>query len=147
MPEQDDVSLELYKTAYSRLNFQDEYLFKFSALFMTINGALGLSMSKLAEAPTGTILLISSLGFIVSLIWALWIRQNDYWHSVWTGALRKLEADLPGEAELFNVDAKAMAGYGRRSSRLVFRGARIAICIPASLMVVWIVILVNYSYS
>lgn len=140
MPKTNEVNIELFKVAYNRLNFQDEYLFKFSALFMTINGALGLSMSKLEGFPPVTAFLLSGLGFVICLVWALWIRQNDYWHSVWVGILRKLEADIPGNVKLFSIDAKSLADSGNRSSRLVFRGANIAICIPASFMFAWVIV-------
>lgn len=36
--ESDKLSIELYKTAFARLNFQDEYLFKFSTVFLTVYG-------------------------------------------------------------------------------------------------------------
>ena len=34
------ATLELYKTAFARLSFQDDYLFKFSTVFLTAHGAL-----------------------------------------------------------------------------------------------------------
>lgn len=92
---EEDSNLELYKTAFSRLTFQDEYLFKFSTVFLTVHGALAL-LARSAFTESGSLnapilAFASGVGFLLAVVWVFWTRHNDYWHSVWTGTLRNIE--------------------------------------------------------
>lgn len=138
------MNIELYKIAYSRLQFQDEYLFKFSAVFLTVEGALGaLVRTSLDDKACSfwVLLFASMLGLALSVIWWLWIYQNDYWHSVWIGTLKNLEANLPEEARLFNQDHLKLAKAGGRNGRFKFNGHCIALAMPAVLGVLWGILL------
>ena len=139
----EDADLELYKTAFTRLNFQDGYLFKFSTVFLTVEGALGFLIRSGITDPSHTrkiVLLASVLGIFLSIVWALWLIQNDYWHSVWVGALKKIEADLPTENKLFNLNDRNVALDAGRKGRLVFKGLYIAIALPIGLFVAWAIV-------
>src|SRR5664279_5866669 len=88
------ATLELYKTAFARLNFQDEYLFKFSTVFLTAEGALiaWASTTAVESSPHyGMLALASAVGLFLACVWSLWTHHNDHWHSVWTGTLVDIE--------------------------------------------------------
>lgn len=142
----DKNNIEMYKIAFSRLTFQDEYLFKFSTVFLTVEGALVLAVRSALMESSGTnnvIIFVSCLGIFISVIWWLWLRQNDYWHSVWVGALKKIEKTISPQNQLFNLDDKELAKAGKRNKCLVFRGHNIASCLPIGLSVAWFILLVN----
>ena len=142
---QDDL-LELYKTAYSRLQFQDEYLFKFSAVFLTVEGALGFLVRTGIESDIykkEILLLAGILGLVLSFVWAAWIRNNDYWHTVWIGVLRSIENDLRTKHRVFSVKHEQVARDGGQKRCWVFRGHHIALAIPFILSLAWIFIAVS----
>ena len=141
-----NLVIELYKIAVGRLNFQDEYLFKISAVFLTANGALaalaGWAAFRANEASSVAIAAICGVGIGLAVIWSLWIRHNDYWHAVWTGTLRELERKLGTDARLFDANHKELAKKGDRSICCVYRGHYIAQGVPAILGLAWLVVLV-----
>lgn len=148
--ESEKDTLELYKTAFARLNFQDDYLFKISAAFLTANGALAALAGWAAfrtNDPHGMALItIAAVGIFLELIWWLWIRHNDYWHSVWTGVLRDLEVHLKTSSRLFDLDHKEIAKKGGRNICCPFRGHSIAQWIPIGFGLAWLSVLI-YEFA
>lgn len=144
--ESENDTLELYKIAFARLNFQDDYLFKISAAFLTANGALAALAAWAAfrgSEPHGMALaIIAAVGIFLSIIWYFWIRHNDYWHSVWTGSLRELEGQLNTTARLFDANHEEIANKGGRNICCVFRGHSIAQGIPIGFGLAWLSILI-----
>lgn len=139
--ESEKADLELYKTAFARLNFQDDYLFKFSTVFLTAHGALAVLAGSAIFRPESpnypSLTIISAVGLFLALIWSLWTRHNDYWHSVWTGALRELEKHLKTKARLFDLKHDELAKKGGRSDCFVLRGHSIAQLVPLCLAAAW----------
>ncbi len=139
-------TVELYRTAFARLNFQDEYLFKFSTVFLTAHGALAVLAGSeeiqnyLLLTPPNylPLIILSSVGIVLAVIWWFWTHHNDYWHSVWTGALRDLEKNLKTKGKLFNLKHHEIAKKGGRSSCLIPRGHSIAKWIPSSIAAAWL---------
>lgn len=64
----DKLAIELYKIAFARLNFQDEYLFKFSTEFLTAHGALavlaGTGTFKGADPNYSLLTIVAAVGGI-----------------------------------------------------------------------------------
>lgn len=143
--EEDKIAVELYKIAFARLNFQDEYLFKFSTVFLTAHGALavlaGNGVFKDAVPNYSLLVIISLVGVFLALVWAVWIVHNDYWHSVWIGTLRKIEASLHTSARVFDGDHRAIAKEGNRKACMP-KGHLFALLVPAGFCVAWVVALV-----
>jgi hypothetical protein len=136
------TALELYKTAFARLNFQDEYLFKFSTVFLTAHGALAVLAGSAvfrADSPNYSALtIISVIGLFLALVWLLWTHHNDFWHSVWTGTLRKIEREyLNTEARVFDAEHSEIAKEGKRSNRFLPTGHWIAKLIPLGVAAAW----------
>lgn len=146
MAEYDKVSveaehtLEVYKLAFERLTFQDEYLFKFSTVFLTAHGALVLlcrpPFSKAPALSYEALAGASTVGFLLAVIWCMWVHHNDYWHSVWVGVLKDIESKLTTSAKLFNADHPQLALKGGRGSKTI-RGHGIALLIPISVALGW----------
>ena len=140
--ESEEAALELYKTAFARLNFQDEYLFKFSTVFLTAQGALAVlaGSAALRESPSSLALaIISGIGLFLAYVWWLWTLHNDYWHSVWVGTLCEIEKTHLGKktkARVFDQEHTEVAARGGRSKPLL-KGHFIAQLVPIGLMVVW----------
>lgn len=135
-----EVALELYKTAFSRLTFQDEYLFKFSTVFLTVHGALvALARSAFPEKSSpifGILLATSAFGLFLSYVWLLWTKHNDYWHSVWTGVLIKIEQSHFKEVTpVFAAKHEDMAKRDRAPPSRV--GHKIAQLIPVGIGIAW----------
>jgi hypothetical protein len=144
-------TLELYKTAHARLTFQDEYLFKFSALFLTAHGALATlagSAIFLGNAPKyWALLVISITGVLLAKAWSIWTKHNDYWHSVWTGVLRQIEkTNLNTNARVFDLDHDEIAKGGKRG-KLTRSGHAIAQLVPDGLLIAWILTLVAAAFG
>jgi hypothetical protein len=133
-------TLELYKLAFARLEFQDEYLFKFSTVFLTAHGALALLCRPPFSgghvlsytALTGA----SAVGFILAVIWCAWVFHNDHWHSVWVGAIKDIERKLTTSAVLFNSDHPSLAAKGGRAKEAM-RGHGVAILLPLAIAFGW----------
>ena len=141
--ESEKTALELYKTAFARLNFQDEYLFKFSAVFLTAQGALAALVGSpifRANPPNYPALFtVSVIGLLLAVVWSLWIRHNDYWHSVWTGTLREIEEKhLRTPARVFDQVHSEVAKKGGRS-RPWLNGHWIAQLVPMGVALLWAV--------
>ena len=137
------AALELYKVASARLNLQDEYLFKFSALFVTVHGALAVLAGRAffeRTPPEYMVLLITgSLGTFLALVWALWTQHNGYWHRVWIGVLRDIEENhLPTDARVFFRDRAKDAKRAIFSPKM--RGHSIALILPAGFAVAWFLV-------
>ena len=135
------AALELYKTAFARLNFQDEYLFKFSTVFLTAQGALAAlaGSAALRDSPSYLALAVSLFGLFLAWVWWLWTRHNDYWHSVWTGTLIDIEEkhlSKKTEARVFAQEHSEVAKRGRRSKPLL-KGHWIAQLVPIGFGVAW----------
>lgn len=135
------LALELYKTAFARLTFQDEYLFKFSTVFLTAHGALVLlARSAYAESAAphyGVLTFASFFGLFLALVWVFWTRHNDYWHSVWKGTLIEIEQKhFKGATPVFSANHEEIAKKGKRSVP-VMRGHWIALLIPLGLATAW----------
>ena len=126
----------------NRLTFQDEYLFKFSAVFLTAHGALVL-LARSAFPDSGTpryeiLLFAGSFGLFLALVWIVWIYHNDYWHSVWSGSLKGIERRLGIGPALFALNHAQVARTEKRHRRWwISRGHRIAMAIPVALVVAW----------
>ncbi len=139
--EEEKLTLELYKTAFARLTYQDEHLFKFSTVFLTAQGALAvLADTMVFKAPTPNyqlLAIVSAVGIFLAIAWALWTHHNDYWHSIWTGTLREIEKHLATPARVFDADHKAIAKAGKRSGCFIVRGHVIALLVPLGLAVPW----------
>ena len=139
--ESEKIALELYKIAFARLNFQDEYLFRFSTVFITAHGALAVLAGSAAfrenlpNYPALTI--ISLIGLFLALVWSLWTRHNDYWHSVWTGTLREIEKNFKTKARVFDMEHSEIAKHGKRGTFFLTRGHWIAQLIPLGFAVAW----------
>lgn len=138
------VALEFYKTAFSRLTFQDEYLFKFSTVFLTAHGALALlARSAFSEktAPVYGVLAIASvIGLILAWVWALWIKHNDFWHSVWIGVLIRIEqTHFRDVTPVFAAKHEDLAKRDRTPPSRV--GHKIAQLIPIGVGFAWGVVL------
>ena len=116
----ESTTVELYKTAFARLNFQDEYLFKFTAVFLTAHGALailaGSAYFRTPEPSRTALILLAILGIALAIVWWTWTRHNDYWHAVWTGVLRDIERNhLSTSARVFDREhAQLVSGLNRR---------------------------------
>jgi len=140
-----NAALELYRTAFARLSFQDEYLFKFSTVFLTVHGALALlARSAFSEARTVNAEILtfaSAVGLLLAVIWFFWIRHNDYWHSVWTGTLRSIESELGTSVRVFLADHSDIARKGGRNGAFVPRGHSLAMAVPIILGAAWTVAL------
>ena len=141
------VALELYKTAFARLNFQDEYLFKFSTVFLTAHGALAVLAGSAvfrSELPSYSALaVVSAIGLFLALVWSLWTHHNDYWHSVWTGVLRQIEGCLVSKARVFDLDHDTLARKGNRCKPKWLTGHRIAQLVPVVLFLGWLLTLLT----
>ncbi len=139
--EVEKLTIELYKTAFARLTYQDEHLFKFSTVFLTAHGALavlaGTVVFKAVPPNYQLLAIVSVVGIFLAITWALWTHHNDYWHSVWTGTLRGIEKHLATPARVFDADHKAIAKTGNRSGRLIFRGHTIALLVPVGFALAW----------
>ena len=140
------ATLELYKTAFARLNFQDEYLFKFSTVFLTAQGALAVLAGSSATGGNSpnypSLAIVSAIGLFLAFVWWLWTRHNDYWHSVWTGTLIDIEKKHLGtntKARVFDQDHSEIAKRGKRSGCFVPRGHWIAQLVPIVFAVAWAV--------
>lgn len=149
--ESDKLSIELYKTAFARLNLQDEYLFKFSTVFLTVQGALAalvVSSTLDTQPPNYPVLAIASvIGLFMGIVWWLWTRHNDYWHSVWVGTLINIEKKhLSTKARVFDQVHSKIAQRGKRSQCLIFSGHRIARLVPFGFSVGWAVAFVYALY-
>lgn len=144
--ESEKDTLELYKITFARLNFQDDYLFKISAAFLTANGALsalaGWAAFRTNESQNIALAIISAVGIFLEIIWWFWIRHNDYWHSVWTGILKKLEGNLNTSARVFNLDHSEIAKEGGRNIFCPFRGHSIAQGMPIGFGLAWLSVLI-----
>lgn len=138
-----DVSLELYKVAFERLTFQDDYLFKFSTVFLTAHGALAVLAGTALFGESGPsyppVAIVSLVGAFLSVVWSLWTHHNDYWHSVWTGTLREIEGQLDTKARVFSAKHSDIAAKGGRSGRFVPRGHIVAQFIPVGFLLAWFV--------
>lgn len=138
----ESTSLELYRTAFARLNFQDEYLFKFSTVFLTAQGALAVlaGSAALRDSPSYPALaIVSGIGLFLACVWWLWTRHNDYWHSVWDGTLREIEKTHLGKrtkARVFDQVHSEIANRGGRSKPPP-GGHWIAQLVPIGLGVAW----------
>jgi hypothetical protein len=136
--------LELYRVAFARLTFQDEYLFNFTAVFLTANGALAVPVgSELRDVLPNHVFLgvLSVVGIFLCVTWGVWTAHNDYWHSVWIGALRTLERQFDDSARLFDLDHSKLAYQGGRSRVQIWRGHFIAGLVPLWIGVAWLVLL------
>jgi hypothetical protein len=140
------AALEMYKFGFERLKFQDEYLFKFNALFITLNGAMAYTwkdvfLNERIESSNIFLIFLALFGVVICLVWFLWIKHNDAWHSVWIGCLISIEKELLGEKSnlaIFSADANQMAFGGGRSLKKSFKGHRLALCIPTALIAGWL---------
>lgn len=140
-----EKALELYKTAFAQLTFQDDYLFKFSTVFLTVHGALAV-LARSAFSETGTVNaeilgFASAVGLLLAIIWIFWTRHNDYWHSVWIGTLRTIEPKLGTSVRIFLAKHGEIARKGGRNGALVPRGHSLAMAIPMVLGTAWTVAL------
>ncbi|GEM_PF-6306842 len=144
--DKDQNSIELLKIAIERLRFQDEYLFKFSALFLTINSGLGyvLKESMLSSARNTTLeFLLALLGVSLSSKWLIWVRHNDTWHYFWTQNIRYQERKL--DIEMFSMSKDKLASEfgndnGFQKNRLLstnIAGHKVAETIPILFIVFW----------
>ncbi|WP_156350934.1 hypothetical protein [Pseudomonas sp. EGD-AK9] len=137
----ESTTVELYKTAFSRLTFQDEYLFKFSTVFLTVHGAIALlarsAFSEEGSVSAPILAFASVVGLLLALIWVFWTRHNDYWHSVWTGTLRSIESELQTNARVFLADHREIARKGGRNGAFIPRGHSLALAIPLVLSIAW----------
>lgn len=144
-PDQDKLALELYKIAFARLNFQDEYLFKFSTVFLTAHGALavlaGTGAFKDADPNYTLLAIVAAVGVFLAIAWSVWTIHNDYWHSVWIGTLRQIEAGLQTYARVFDADHRAIAKQGKRKGYMP-AGHSVALLLPGGLGIAWVVTLV-----
>ncbi len=142
--ESEETALELYKTAFARLSFQDEYLFKFSTVFLTAQGALAVlaGSAALRDSPSYPALaIVSGIGLFLAYVWRLWTVHNDYWHSVWDGTLREIEKTHLGKktkARVFDQVHSEVANRGGRS-KPPSKGHWIAQLVPIGLGVAWAV--------
>lgn len=138
--ESETANLELYRTAHARLTFQDEYLFKFSTVFLTAHGGLavlaGTAMFR-NEPSYVALTILSTVGCFLALVWFYWTIHNDYWHAIWTGALRKTESHLRTEARVFNWDHVELAKEGGRSKPSL-SGHQIAKLLPSVFFLGWL---------
>ncbi len=150
--DKDQNSIELLKIAIERLRFQDEYLFKFSALFLTINSGLGyvLKESMLSSARNTTLeFLLALLGVSLSSKWLIWVRHNDTWHYFWTQNIRYQERKL--DIELFSISKDKLASEfknnrGFQKERLFstkVAGHKVAQAIPILFIIFWGVLFFN----
>ena len=142
---QETLALELYKVAFARLNFQDEYLFKFSTVFLTAHGALlafaGSTYLQRSPPLYGALIALAALGMVLAVAWSLWTRHNDYWHGIWIGARRNLESDhLRTSARVFDSHEGSFARPGQ--SPPLLRGHAIAQLVPVTFFVAWALLLV-----
>lgn len=140
------TALELYKVAFERLTFQDDYLFKFATVFLAVHGALGvLAQAALLDDKGPNVVLLgftSCVGILLALVWIIWTFHNDYWHSVWIGVLQDIEREhLDVKARVFAANHKALAQRGNRKDCLVFRGHTNAALIPYVIGLAWVVAL------
>jgi hypothetical protein len=134
--ESEQVNLELYRTAFQRLNFQDEYLFKFSTVFLTAQGALAILAGSAffqVKPNYSALIIISAIGLFLAFAWILWTLHNDYWHSIWIGVLRDLEVNhLKTKARVFFETTKL---GNRRYFKI--RGHYIGLLIPVGIAATW----------
>lgn len=148
--ERQKVALEMYKFGFERLKFQDEYLFKFNALFITLNGAMAYAwkdifFSESVEKLNTFLIFLALFGLFICLVWFFWIKHNDVWHSVWIGCLRNIEKELLAEnpnLAIFSAKAEEIALSGGRFLRGSFRGHTLAICIPSVLILGWVSLII-----
>lgn len=148
MSDKTDLLLEFYKTAYSRLNFQDEYLFRISAMFLAVHGGLAILLGEIIDGYSmAQLFIVCTVGFSLAIVWALWVRHNDYWHSVWSGTLRRIEKDLERKnrvhlVKVFHANHKRIARAGRRSDCCMPRGHTIALITPIIISLAWAGVLI-----
>jgi hypothetical protein len=140
----DAATFELYKTAFSRLNFQDEYLFKFSTVFLTVHGALtvlaGTAYFQKTPPEFGALIALAMIGLVLAFAWVLWINHNYYWHTVWIGVLRDIEEKrLSTSARVFAIKTADYAKPGLTQPWL--HGHNIARLVPLAFLFEWIVVL------
>lgn len=148
----ENYSLEIYKIAFERLQFQDDYIFKFSALFVTFNGALGYAwkkvfISNISHQFDFFLYLLATFGFVVCFIWYLWTKHNDYWHAVWIGCLINIENEILGETSnlgVFSANHPKIAAAGGRCEPF-FKGHVIGSLLPITTGVCWLLVLVYFT--
>jgi hypothetical protein len=131
--DKNETALELYKVTAERLTFQDEYLFKFSALFFTAEGALAVAAEK--YLLSNSLAVFGLAGIVLSAVWACWMRHNDYWHSVWTGVLIQIEKELDS-VKVYSAPHSEIAANGGRTGSLP-SGHGIALIVPIILLLAW----------
>lgn len=144
-----ELDVMLYRTAFERLSFQDEYLFKFTAIFTAAHGGLAyltVSASSPASLLPPVTLLYAVGGLVLSWIWEQWTIQNDYWHSVWSGILRKSEIDFislyNNRLQVFSACHCEIAREGGRRQK-PYRGHKIAAMLANASAIGWATILVG----
>jgi hypothetical protein len=134
--------LEMYRIGFERLQFQDDYIFKFSALFMAINGGLGYVWKEIYFADVQSnlfLFLIAVFGFLICIIWYMWIKHNDYWHSVWIGCLKNMEEKICPSTLFAVIDEEIAKSGGRKKPCL--RGHKIASLLPLWAGIGWLLML------
>ena len=139
-------AMELYKIAFERLTFQDDYLFKFATVFLAVHGALGVLAQAALLGDGGPNLKVlgfaSGIGIFLAIVWMIWTYHNDYWHSVWIGVLQDIETNhLNGGPRVFTADHRALAQRGKRQRSLIFRGHTNAVLIPYGIAIAWVIAL------
>lgn len=139
-------ALELYKVAFERLTFQDDYLFKFATVFLAVHGALGVLAQAALLGEGGPNLKVigftSGMGIFLAIVWMIWTYHNDYWHAVWIGVLQDIETKhLNVSARVFAADHHGLAKRGNRQRSLIFRGHTNAVLIPYGIAVAWVIAL------
>ena len=91
--------------------------------------------------------MVSAVGLLLALVWLLWTRHNDYWHSVWTGTLIEIEKNHLGtKARVFDQVHGEIARAGGRSDCLMLGGHKIAQLVPLVFCIGWIATLCFSAY-
>jgi hypothetical protein len=93
---------ESYKTALDTRNFEISLFWQRSNYFLALNSALALGYFNLKEQEYS--LILSSFGFIVSLLWFRVNLGSKFWQSRWEYRLSKIEKEIAPELHFFATD-------------------------------------------
>ncbi len=135
--------VEAYKIAIDTRNFEIRLFWQRSLFFA---GFVSVIFFGYSDAGTETIqkLILSSLGFLLSLAWSLANRGSKYWYESWETKINKIEEEL--DFKLFDSWEKPQGNNFIYKSRL-YSVSKIAIYVTDLIFVGWLVILLKEIVS
>ncbi len=94
--------LEAYKIALDTRNMEIGLFWQRSNYFLVLNAALAIGFFRLAENKY--VILLATLGALVSFLWYQVNLGSKYWQSRWEHRLKLKEEEIAPELQYFSAD-------------------------------------------